>query len=366
METPEPRGLRDFPCARCGALLHFAAGQDALVCPYCGARNEVARAEGAVEELDYRAQLARLAGQQDTIEVVVAKCASCGAETTFDPNVTADACAFCGTPLVLEGASERLIRPQGVLPFKVTEPEARAHFARWVGSRWFAPNALKREARAARRLSGVYVPHWTFDARAETDYRGQRGEYYYTTESYTTVVNGKTVRRTRQVRHTRWYPAAGHVSTRYDDLLIAASSSLPPSYRPRLDGAEWQALVPYRDEYLVGFKTESYTVGLEQGFEEAQAAMQPTIDAAICRDIGGDTQQISWKQTAYHDVTFKHLLLPLWISTYRYRDRPYRFTVNARTGEVNGERPWSAVKIALAVLVALLVVAAIAVLSQGT
>ena len=50
------------------------------------------------------------------------------------------------------------------------------------------------------------------------------------------------------------------------------------------------------------------------------------------------------------DVTFKHILLPVWLVAYRFRGRTYRFVVNARTGRVQGERPWSAWKIALAVI----------------
>jgi len=61
----------------------------------------------------------------------------------------------------------------------------------------------------------------------------------------------------------------------------------------------------------------------------------------------------------YYEITFKHILLPVWISAYRYRDKVYRFMVNARTGEVCGERPWSAWKIAGAVMLGLIVVAVI-------
>ncbi|MBV9774716.1 MAG: hypothetical protein JO040_12240, partial [Gemmatimonadetes bacterium] len=67
-------------------------------------------------------------------------------------------------------------------------------------------------------------------------------------------------------------------------------------------------------------------------------------------DIGGDEQRIHSTDTRYDDVTFKHILLPVWISAYRYREKVYRRLVNARTGEVQGERPWSWIKIALLVL----------------
>lgn len=365
MELAPATGMRQYPCKNCGADLRFAPGTNALVCPYCGTENEIAAADTAIEELDFEAAVRGLAGSAETLEVVTAKCSNCGAETTLDPNVTADVCAFCGAPLVLEGASTRLIKPQSLLPFRVTEAEAQAAFQKWLKGLWFAPNDVKRHSGANRGLTGLYIPHWTYDAATDTRYTGQRGTYYYTTETYTATENGKPVTRTRQVRHTAWSPAAGRVHVDFDDVLVCASETLPAVYRPRLGPPELQALVPYTDAYLSGFRTEHYTVGLEEGFRAACEQMQPEIDRVIRNDIGGDEQRISHKDTTYRDVTFKHILVPLWLSTYRYKDKPYRFVVDARTGRVQGERPWSVVKIALAVLAVLLVVVLIASLSQG-
>ena len=358
-------GMQQYPCKRCGADLQFAPGTNHLVCPYCGTENEIAAAEVRVVELDYEAAVRRLADSAETLEVVTAKCSNCGAATTLDPHVTGDACAFCGAALVLGGASTRLIKPQSLLPFKVTEAEAQAAFRAWLKKLWFAPNALKRHSGTSHRLAGLYIPHWTYDAATDTRYTGQHGTHYYTTETYTTTQNGKRVTRTRRVRHTRWRPAAGRVHVAFDDVLVCASETLPDVYRPRLGPPELKELVPYSDAYLSGFRTEHYTVGLEDGFRTACDHMQPAIDRAIRADIGGDEQRILHKDTRYHDVTFKHILVPLWLSTYRFKDKPYRFVVDARTGEVQGERPWSAVKIALAVLAVLLVVALFVVLQSG-
>lgn len=356
--------VQQFPCKECGAELRFEPGENALKCPYCGTVNEIEQAEVAVEEHDFEVALAQLKAGGETYEVVVIRCANCGAETTFDPNITSDACAFCGTPHVLEKGSTRLIKPQALLAFKVTDREAREHFKKWLHGLWFAPNDIKQYARREGGLNGMYLPHWTYDAETTTRYTGQRGEYYYVTETYTTVENGKSVQRTRQVRKTRWYPASGTVYNSFDDVLVVASESLPRNYMQKLEPWDLEEVVPYTEAYLSGFRTESYTVDLEEGFGLACTRMQPTIDSSIRSDIGGDTQRILSKNTRYDDVTFKHLLLPVWISTYRYRDKAYRFLVNARTGQVTGERPWSWVKITLAILAALVVIAIIVYFAQ--
>ena len=345
-----------FPCTNCGAELTFSPGTDALACPYCGTENAIDAPDVAIKERDFEAQIGALRDQQEVYEVQTVQCESCGAQSTLDENVSSDLCPFCGTSMVLTEHTQRLIKPQGVLPFKVKSEEAHDAFRDWLGSLWFAPNDLKKYARREGRLAGMYLPYWTFDTESTTQYRGQRGEYYYETERYTDD-EGNT--QTRRVRRTRWYSASGTVHVSFDDVLVVASDGLPRNYLRKLEPWDLDDLRPYADEYLSGFRTESYTVELDAGYRIAQERMQPEIDQTIRRDIGGDTQRISSKNTDYDETTFKHILLPAWISAYRYRDEVYRIMINARTGEVQGERPWSVIKIALAVTAVVLIALAI-------
>jgi len=350
MEDGSIRKALQHPCRDCGADLAFKPGTNHLVCPYCGAENEIEVAAGTVDEQDFRATLARLAGEAETDEVFTATCANCAAQTTLPPNVTAAGCAFCGAPVDVSAHSTRRIRPQALAPFGVDERAARDAFGRWLAGLWFAPNAVKKIANGAGPLVGVYVPHWTFDASTTTDYTGRRGDWY---ETRRRGPDG----REEVHREIRWSHASGTVHVGFDDLVVPASTSLPAAYRPTAKREALAALVPYTDAYLAGFRAESYTVSLEDGYANAQEAMQGVIDQRIRQQIGGDQQEIRSKQTDYADVSFKHILLPLWLSAFEFRGKPFRFTVDARTGEVHGERPWSAVKIAMAVLAVILLIA---------
>jgi hypothetical protein len=167
------------------------------------------------------------------------------------------------------------------------------------------------------------------------------------------------------VTRTRWSAASGTVFNRFDDVLVVASRSLPPAQADALPPWDLAGLVPYRDEYLSGFRAESYQVGLPEGFAKAKTVMEAEIREAVCRDIGGDHQQIQSLQTRHDKTTFKHILLPIWISSYRYGDRTYRFLVNARTGEVQGERPWSWIKIALAAIAAVVAIVVVVSILQA-
>lgn len=342
----------EFPCENCGALVAWDPTAQAITCGYCGTANAVPQTEGDIRELDFHAWLQAHQDEVTTVEETVYKCSSCGAESAVSFHTTAALCAFCGTPIVTQGHSQRHIRPSSLLPFAIAREQALVRFRHWIGRQWFAPNDLKTYARPEKnRLQGVYLPHWTFDCRTTTWYTGQRGEAYYVT---VTSRNSDGSTSSQQERRIRWYPASGIVWNLFDDVMVPASRSLPGPMVERLEPWDLEALTPYHDGYLAGFVAESYQVGLEEGFGRAKERMEPQIDAAIRADIGGDEQRIHTKRIQYDGITFKHILLPLWICSYRYRDRIFRFVVNARTGEVFGERPYSWIKITLAVLAVLI------------
>jgi hypothetical protein len=240
-----------------------------------------------------------------------------------------------------------------VLPFALDEQTARGAMSDWLGRLWFAPSGLKDYARKGRRLNGIYVPYWTFDAATRSAYRGERGTVYY--ETRRVMQNGKA--RTVQVPRVRWRPARGQVARFFDDVLVLASKSLPKRFTDGLAPWDLAALEPYTPEFLAGFRAEGYAVKLEEGFIEARGIMDGIIQRDIKFDIGGDRQRIHQVDTTVRDVTFKHILLPVWLAAYKYRGETYRFVVNGQTGKVQGERPYSTIKIAFAVLAAVILAA---------
>ena len=205
-------------------------------------------------------------------------------------------------------------------------------------------------ARKGRKLNGLYVPFWTFDAGTRSRYSGARGDHYY--ETRTVTRNGRT--ETEQVRRTRWSARSGWVARRFDDVLILASTSLPRTYTDNLQPWDLSTLQPWRDDYLAGFTAEGYTIPLVDGHKMGREVMEGVIMQDVRADIGGDEQRIDQIETDWRDESFKHVLLPIWMAAYKYGGKSYRFVVNGQTGKVQGERPWSAWKIAFAVLLALI------------
>lgn len=342
-----------FPCDTCGSDLRFDPGSGDLVCDHCGNTqpiDEGGDTSGGIQELDFKRAIRNQLPDADIEETRVITCPNCGAQTEFDSDTHAAECPFCATPVVTDTGVHRHIKPRGLLPFALEEKQARHALISWLGSLWFAPNGLNEYARKGRKMHGIYVPYWTFDADTKSRYTGQRGTDYYINQ--TVVRNGK--KQNVRVRKTKWRAVSGRVARFFDDVLVLASRSLPKKYTDGLEPWDLSQLEPYNPEYLAGFRAEGYQVELEDGFQEARAYMDRMIVRDVKYDIGGDRQRVSNVDTTVSDVTFKHVLLPVWLAAYKYRGRTYRFVVNGRTGRVQGERPYSAWKIAIAVIFGLI------------
>ena len=304
--------------------------------------------------MDFEAALRAGLDAAEYEETRITACPSCGAQVEFSADIHATECPFCATPVVTDTGTHRHIKPKGVLPFQIDERAAQKAMANWLGRLWFAPNGLQEYARKGRKLDGIYVPYWTYDAQTRSTYRGQRGTVYYVNRTVTRDGKTETVREQK----IRWTNVSGRVSRFFDDVLVLASRSLPKKYTDRLAPWNLTMLESYTPQYLAGFRAEGYGIDVEEGFDEARQIMDDQIRRDIRADIGGDRQRISHVGTDVSDITFKHVLLPVWMAAYKYKDKSYRFVVNGQTGRVQGERPWSAIKIAIAVVIALAVAGA--------
>ena len=353
---PAPLEDHRFPCEQCGADYRYDPKAGQLICAHCGHAAEIAQPgpwARPLAALDFERALKADLPEQEIEETSVISCPNCAAQVEFDEALHAAECPFCATPVVTDTGTHRHIKPKGLLPFALDEAAAHEAMTDWLGSLWFAPNGLQAYARKGRKMQGIYVPYWTFDADTKSTYTGERGTVYY--ETQLVMRDGRN--QSARVAKVRWRPASGRVARLFDDVLVLASRSLPRKFTDDLEPWDLAALEPYNPEYLAGFRAEGYAVDLEEGYAKARAKMDAAIARDVRFDIGGDRQRIHEIRTQVSDVTFKHVLLPVWLAAYKYRGETYRFVVNGRTGQVQGERPWSVWKVMFALALALLVMA---------
>jgi len=282
---------------------------------------------------------------------------------TFDERTTSKSCVFCGSASVLEQTANRnALRPESLIPLDVGRAAVEKEFRAWLARLWFRPTALQSQREFA--AVGVYVPFWTFDASVHSDWSADSGTYYYVTEPTVVIVNGRPSVRMRQVQKVRWEPAWGARDDVYDDLLVNASKGLPEKLALELGSFDTKALVPYRPEYLAGWRAEEYAVDLEAGFAGALRTIEARQAERCGGDVPGDTHRDLRVQNRLADVRWKHVLLPVWSLTYRFQGRGYGVLVHGQTGKVVGEAPYSWIKILLlAFAIGIVVLAAVGILS---
>lgn len=355
LPPPPTGGTRTFPCAACGGDLEFDIAAQKLACRHCGTTQEVSEAgDRVVEERNFSAAIAQLRANAGEAQQLVAGekevvCGNCGGHTTFTGSLTSTRCPYCATPIQRDDVHDAPSRlpVDGVLPFTVDAKQAKQVLEQWINSRWFAPNEFKTYSNAGS-FASVYGSYFSYDAATSTHYAGQRGDNY-------TVEVGSGDNRHTETR-IRWRRASGVVEDAFVDLTVLANDGFDRERVTQLEPWPTHLVRPFTPEFLAGHLCRTYDHDVEECFVEAEQRMAVAIEHSIRQDIGGDHQRISNRATTYTRLTFNHLLLPIWLLTVIYAGQPFQVFINGVTGEVQGERPYSKVKIAAAVVAVTLLV----------
>ena len=331
----------DKKCPSCGGVMEFNPSNGKMTCPYCGYEEEIqVEHRGFVaQELDFST-----AGDDDAscdwgtaTKTVI--CKSCGAETVYDVNEIANVCPYCGSNQVMEQESSKVMAPGGVVTFQISAKEASERFREWIGRKFFCPKLAKDSAKP-KAFKGLYTPFWTFDSNTKSTYTAEYGidhvEEDKDGEKHTT---------------TDWYRTSGKYKRFFDDLLISASSKQNEQMLEGLEPYDTTKAVEYKPEYMAGFAAEKYSVKVKDAWEKAkkkiQSLLRRDVEEKITREKACDHVRDVRINTVHEDVTYKYLLLPVWISSFQYKDKVYHFMINGQTGKVSGETPISWIKVAI-------------------
>ena len=339
-----------FDCKQCGASLVFNSDVNALKCEYCGYINKIEVEDTPIVEHNFKDAIDNISKHKSfkPLKNFTAKCPNCAGEFEIKSYQRTTNCPYCHTPVLTNLDIFYELHPESILPFKLNQKKARENFKKWIGSLWFAPNDLEKYL-DSEKFEAIYLPFWTYDCDTTSHYSGQRGDIYYVYVDKEVIVNGVREIRTVREQRIRWSYTSGVVSRFFDDVLIGASTTMSRVIIDQLSPWDLENLVPYEDEFLSGYESETYQVALDYGFKEAGKKMEIVIREDVRRDIGGDRQRIDSLQTYYNNVTFKYILLPIYKSTFKYGGKVYEIAINARTGKVSGDRPYSYIKIFFAV-----------------
>jgi Zn finger protein HypA/HybF involved in hydrogenase expression len=349
------------PCDACGTPVELLD----KFCPACGVANphyvQPSRGIGS-------------AGSQNVVEAEVVagvetsqkhfRCDNCGSEMTADPQQRSYVCPFCDSTYVVEFSPSMTgrQRPEFVIGFSINQEQALGEFQKWLRQNsWFRPGDLSQSS-VADKLKGIYLPFWSFSMLAQSNWRASIGEHWYRTETYTTTDSkGNTTTHTRQVQETEWWPAAGKHHRYYSGYLVSGSKGLPQTQAERVMPFQLPALKRYEPYFLAGWLSEEYSVEREQALELCKQEFYRREQQNIGAFLPGDTHRSLEAQTSFEHVNSDLILLPVYLLTYRYQDKLYRFLLNGQTGKMEGDKPVSWQRISIAVGIGVAILAAIAI-----
>ncbi|MDD6033576.1 MAG: hypothetical protein PUC47_08880 [Oscillospiraceae bacterium] len=396
-----PAQVTNYQCPACTGPLHFSSSSGKLECDYCGSSFEVAEIEALYAKKDEAAAAAAQPAQpvrdertvnrgpDDEIEDEVIQdraeeekdpeaqwiddsaddleepfsgstdwggeaegmhaysCPSCGAELICDATTAATSCPYCGNPTIVPGQFAGALRPDFVIPFKVSREEAVQTLKKHYKKNFFLPKVFS-EQNHIEEIRGVYVPFWLMDASVSGDaeFHGRRvtvhrsGDYEITT--------------------TRHYQVSRGGSADFVRVPVDGSSKMRDDYMDSLEPFDYSELKPFSTAYLPGYLADKYDVGVKESGKRADRRCKQSMADLLQQDVTGYTSVTlnSMKSSIRHGKV-QYALLPVWMLSTRWKDQTYLFAMNGQTGKFIGEMPtskskfWSVTALAMALLTAL-------------
>jgi len=339
-----------YACPNCGAPTRFDVAAGGVACEHCGytapvqaqqVGRQAGEAEFTFENLEQSRQGWGVTRRQ-------LHCDACGAELELAENALAATCPFCASNQVnLRQAPGDHLRPRFLVPFQVQAADCQQRARVWLGRGWYHPRALADSA-AVQPFSGVYLPFWTFSAQVNSSWRAEVG--HERTESYYDAASKSM--RTRVVIDWRW--ETGQVQADYRDLLVQGSSNVSRVLLGRVQPYSLDGLVTYNPDYLAGWQAQVYNIPLETAWDEGKAEMRERSKQQ-CRQSIHSAHVRNFSMAAdFNEEAWRFILLPVYLTAYRYENRVFQVLVNGQTGAIGGQKPVDWWKIWLVIAIMLL------------
>ncbi len=338
-------------CEACGSNMVFDPEGQSLKCPHCETE-VIFDSKGAEEILLGNGLNNDRAWTAD--EAVVFRCDNCGAKVVMNPGETAKFCPFCGTAHVQKIEELAGIKPNAVIPFTFDDKKAIDFSKAWAKKRFYAPRKFKKNI-CADNVKGVYTPCFTFDSKTLSYYNGRIGK------RHTRVVGSGKNKRVET--YVVWRNIAGTYSDCFDDVLITAGSKFGQKELDKVAPYQTNQSREYEENFLYGFMAYHYDSELTECWGVAKTRIDAAIRNSILSQYDYDVVDYINISTNHSDVTYKYVMLPVYVGNYKYNKKQYNFYVNGSTGRVYGKTPKSWIKILATVLLGLGVVAGIILLA---
>lgn len=350
LSSLEKKDTFSAKCENCGANMVFNPETQELYCSYCGSSKDFAKSH-EVSELEIEKAFALDDDWKD--DNAVYRCENCGAVVVLPGNQSATVCPYCNTSHVVKSEDSAGLKPGAVYPFTIGRENAVTVAKKWVKSRFFAPKKFKKEL-SEEKFTGVYEPAFTYDSHTYSTYEGVIG-----IRRTRTVGSGKN----RQVQtYIDWRHISGTFTRSFDDITISASETNSQANLNKIMPFNYDTIKVYDKTYLAGFMAHKSSRSVRDGWDDAKNVIDGVLRKEILSQYYHDTVRYLNVRTIHEGVTYKYVLLPVYIMSFPFRKKSYSICVNGNTGKVTGKTPISILKVTLTVLLSLLAVVGIGLL----
>lgn len=321
-------------CPACGGNMVFDPETQMLYCPHCDTKQTFKQSFGA-KEIDI------LQGFDDNRkwgkeEAVCFRCDNCGAKVVLNKGETAKGCPFCGTAHVQKVEELDGLKPNALLPFLFGIEKAVNIVKNWAKKKLYAPSDFKTNLKT-EKVKGVYTPCFTFDSKTTSRYVGRIGDYH------TRVVGSGKNRRTET--YVVWRNISGTYYEGFDDVLITAGSKFDQQKLNKISPYQTCGAREYDENYMLGFMAYHYDKEITDCWAEAKRTMDSVIKKEILSQYHYDVLSYINVSTSHEAVTYKYVMLPVYVGHFDYKKKLYNFYVNGTSGKVLGKTPVSALKV---------------------
>ncbi len=338
------KDIKNYKCPACGGALRFDGETGKLVCDYCDSKYELSQFEDPAPEGQDSGEPEGEADQftsdgtwesagqnsdwgSDGENLNVYTCPSCGAEMICEETTAATSCPYCGNPAVIPSKFEGGLKPDYVLPFKLSKDQAVEALNSHYNGKILLPKSFK-DKNHIKEIKGVYVPFWLFDADAD-------GEVTYSATTSRTYRDGDY--RVTETDHYNVY-RSGDIS--FTKVPVDGSSKMPDDYMDSIEPFDYNELKDFSGAYLPGFMADKYDVDADQASARADNRCRSTIESEFRRTvIGYETVTPLRRSIRLHRGGVHYALMPVWLLSTKWNDKNYLFAMNGQTGKLVGDLP---------------------------
>lgn len=329
--------LQEYKCPCCGGAIEFNSSIQKMKCPYCDTEFEMEALKefdrvltgeaNETDNMEWETQAGSRwqEGEDENLRVYV--CNSCGGEIIGDETTAATACPYCNNPVVMMGQFKGDLRPDYVIPFKLSKEEAKEGLRKHIKGKILLPKVFKNENHIDE-IKGVYVPFWLFDAEshARIRYKATKirhwsdSNYDYTKTSYFSVVR------------------AG--SAVFDRVPVDGSSKMPDDLMESIEPYNFADAVDFQTAYLAGYLADKYDVTAQESIERANERIKRSTEQTFASTVEGySTVTAEHSAVNLQNGKAKYALYPVWLLNTTYKGQKFTFAMNGQTGKFVGDLP---------------------------